>query len=147
VRLTEHFELAEFVVSQTAERAGIDNTPPAEVVERLRYVATCLEGIRAILGKPVVITSGYRCPELNRRIGGAKSSQHLRGEAADWVCPGWGRPAELVRYLVTLPLAYDQLILEFPNSSSSGWVHTSWVRDKPRHQALVIDGDGARAYA
>ena len=147
MRLSLHFELVEFIVSQTAERAGIDNTPPADVVERLRYVAQCLEGIRTILGVPIVVTSGYRCPELNRRIGGAKTSQHVRGEAADWVAPGWGTPADIVRHLVHVGVCYDQIILEFASSASGGWVHTSFVRDRPRREALMIDSQGARYFA
>lgn len=139
MRLTENFELHEFVVSEEATRRGIDNTPPPEVIEKLRYTAACLQGIRTVLGKPIVILSGYRSPKLNRAVGGARTSQHQYGEAVDWICPGWGRPTDIVRFLRSINLRYDQLIDEFP---PNGWVHTSFRRDRARMEALVVTKNG-----
>ena len=94
--LTPHFALDEFIVSQEAARRGIDNTPPAEVVDRLRHTAVGLEGVRIRLGAPIHISSGYRCSELNAAVGGAATSDHLTGDAADFICPGFGSPATIV---------------------------------------------------
>jgi hypothetical protein len=142
MQLSPHFELSEFVVSETAARLGIDNTPPPAVVEKLRYVALCLEGIRTVLGKPIVVTSGYRCPKLNKAIGSKPTSQHLKGEAADWTCPGFGTPKQIVDYLRHVNVCYDQIILEYGQ-----WVHASFVRSGARMQALVIDESGTHVYA
>ena len=142
MHLSEHFTLDEFIVSQTAARHSIDNSPPPHVIENLRYVAQRLEGIRTLLKTPIIVSSGYRCPELNARVGGSKTSQHMLGQAADWTAPGFGNPKEIVAYLHHVGVQYDQMILEF-----NAWVHTSFVRDGSRQQALIIDSSGTRTYA
>ena len=82
--LTEHFALEEFTRSETAERLGIDNTPSEAVVEHLRRLCVLvLEPLRQRFGKPIRINSGYRCPALNRAVGGVRNSRHLTGDAAD----------------------------------------------------------------
>lgn len=85
VRLSEHFCLSEFIYSRVAIDNGIDNTPPPPVIEALRQLCVrLLEPLRARCGhSPMRVTSGYRCPELNKRVGGVSQSQHLTGEAAD----------------------------------------------------------------
>jgi zinc D-Ala-D-Ala carboxypeptidase len=139
MNLSAHFTLAEFTDSQTAARQGIDNTPPADVVERLKRTAQGLEAVRVRLGcAPIVISSGYRSPALNAAIGGSKNSQHMTGEAADFTCPRFGSPTEVAAALKDSGIEYDQLILEFGR-----WVHISFS-DKPRHHALVIDRNGTR---
>ena len=137
MRLSPHFALSEFVSSQTAARRGIDNTPPPEVIERLTALCeNVLEPVRAHFGRPVVISSGYRCPALNRAVGGAASSQHVKGEAADFEIPGISN-VEVARWMER-KLNYDQLILEFytPGQPNSGWVHASW-RPNFRNQELT----------
>ena len=122
MKLTEHFYLEEFVVSQTATRAGIDNTPPPEVMENLRRLCEfVLEPLRLSYG-PVLISSGYRCPTLNAAIGGAAKSQHTRGEAADISVRGRSL-AEVYNFL-RINVPFDQLIREFP---PGGWIHVSYV--------------------
>ena len=138
MNLTPHFTLAEFVISETAARSGIDNDPPLEVVAALKRTAQGLEEVRTRLGKPVTITSGYRCPALNAAIGGAKDSQHMRGEAADFICPQFGSPVDVASALRDSGVQYDQLILEFGR-----WVHISFAA-APRRQALIIDARGTR---
>ena len=139
MNLSAHFTLTEFTDSQTAARQGIDNTPPADVLERMKRTAQGLEAVRVRLGcAPVVISSGYRSPALNAAIGGAKASQHMTGEAADFTCSRFGSPAEIAAALVDSGIAYDQLILEFGR-----WIHISFS-DKPRHHALSIDRAGTR---
>lgn len=137
--LSQHFTLDEFTLSQTAERRGIDNTPPPHVMEALLRTAAYLEDVRARLGAPVIISSGYRCLELNRVVGSKDSSQHITGEAVDFTAPGFGAPRQVVDALAESEVPYDQLILEFGR-----WVHISFRRHGARHMALVIDRSGTR---
>ena len=143
MNLSPHFTLAEFLVSDTAERRGIDNDPGIEVIPALKRTAQGLEAVRVRLGMaPIIITSGFRCLALNRAIGSKDTSQHVRGEAADFICPRFGTPQEIVAALVQAGIEYDQLILEFAGRGK-GWVHISFS-DKPRHMALQIDEKGTR---
>lgn len=141
--LSPHFSLDELTVSQTAARhvPPIDNAPPAKVVAALTNVAVGLEGVRIALGAPIIINSGYRSPELNKAVGGAKNSQHLAGEAVDFICPGFGTPHQIVARLIKSGINFDQLIVEF-----GAWVHVSFTKS-PRRQVLVIDHSGTRAWA
>lgn len=82
--ISEHFSLDEFIYSRAAISNGIDNMPPQEAVERINaLVSSLLQPLRLLYGKPVAVTSGYRCEELNRLVKGAANSQHMKGEAAD----------------------------------------------------------------
>jgi hypothetical protein len=143
MNLTDHFTLEELTHSQTAARLGLDNEPPPDVVDALTRTAHGLEMVRVLLQAPILVSSGYRSPKVNRAVGGAANSQHILGEAADFTAPGFGDPTEIVRAIMrsTRPIPYDQLIVEFGR-----WVHISFSRS-PRHQALVIDHDGTRAFA
>ncbi|MBM3460756.1 MAG: peptidase M15 [Armatimonadetes bacterium] len=145
MQLTDHFHLSEFTASETAERRGIDNTPSAEIIEALRRTAQGLERIRTLLGRPIHVTSGYRCLELNRAVGSKDTSQHLLGEAADFICPQYGTPRVVAERIAKklVSLGVDQLILEFA-SKGGGWVHVSFS-SKPRHATLTIDASGTRA--
>lgn len=133
--LTEHFSVEEMTHSQVASRYGIDNTPKPEVTAALRRTCEGLERIRSLVGKPVNISSGYRCSQLNKRVGGVPGSQHVRGEAADINVPGLA-PEELARLIAEnkAAIGYDQLILEYPGRN--GWVHVSF-NDKPRGVELT----------
>lgn len=139
MRLTENFTLDELTVSETAERMGIDNEPPEDIVDNLRALASALQQVRDVLGnRPIVVTSGYRSPVLNRVVGGSRNSAHVQGWAADFTCPGYGRPLEICRAIAAAGLPYDQLIHEFGR-----WVHLS-VDPKLRREALTIDRSGTR---
>ena len=84
LRLSEHFMLSEFERSETAEKYGIDNTVPSQYIPALQQLCReVLEPLRAFVGGPIVISSGYRCNQLNVKVGGAYASQHTMGEAAD----------------------------------------------------------------
>lgn len=143
MRLSPHFTLAEFTVSQTASRLGIDNAPTPEALENLKHVAQGLEGIRILLGVPIIISSGYRCLALNRELGSKDTSQHVTGQAVDFEAPGFGPPSVVMSRLVDSGIEFDQLILEYP---PDGWVHASFVRKGARNHALVIDKTGTRPY-
>lgn len=144
MNLSPHFTLEEMIKSQAGDRAGIDNLPPPACREALRALCVnVLEPIRERFG-PVVITSGYRGPELNRIVGSSSSSQHPKGEAADIEVPGMSN-GDLARW-IEKHLEYDQLILECykPGIPSSGWVHVSYKAHTPNRKqeltATVVNG-------
>lgn len=132
-RITPSFWLSEFLGSETAQRRGIDNTPPPQELANLRTIlAPGMQRIREALGAPISISSGYRSPALNKAIRGAASSQHTQGLAADFTAPSFGRPLAICRRIVELREAinFDQLIFE------GTWVHVSFA-PKPRGQVLT----------
>ena len=136
--LSEHFSLAEAIHSQTACRNGIDNTPPGNIIETMKVTAEGMEKIRALLGKSIIVSSWYRCPDLNKAAGGAVTSQHLKGEAVDFICPEFGTPLDVCKKVIDSGIRYDQIIFEFT------WVHISFA-ENPRHQSLeLVKGIGYR---
>jgi hypothetical protein len=146
--LTKNFSLIELIKSQTAERKGIDNTPSAEHQENLkRLCETILQPIRDHFDCVVSVSSGYRSPELCVAIGSKISSQHAKGEAADFEIFGVSNK-ELADY-INEELDYDQLILEYWKESdpNSGWVHCSYSKNDNRKQYLkAVKIDGATKY-
>ncbi len=121
---TEHFTLAELCASDTAKARGIDNTPPVEAVRNLCDLMTeVLEPARDKLGVPIIVTSGYRCPALNKAVGGVASSQHVRGQAADLVCAKQEDKKRLFDILAKMDI--DQLLWE-TNSKGTQWIHVSF---------------------
>jgi zinc D-Ala-D-Ala carboxypeptidase len=132
MQLSPNFSLSQLVYSETAEMNGIDNTPPAEIVENLKRLAAGLESVRALLGAPLEISSGYRCPALNEAIGGSSASQHVQGLAVDFACPAYGSPLEVARAIHRSGMEFDQCILEYGR-----WVHLSFS-DAPRGRLLTI---------
>jgi len=141
MQLSGHFSLSELTKSQTAERKGIDNKPTLEHIENLTELCTqILEPTRRNFGKPMIITSGYRSEDLCVAIGSKTTSQHAKGQAADFEMIGLDNKS-LAKYIKN-NLVFDQLILEFytPNDPSSGWVHCSYNKDENRKEALLYDG-------
>ena len=128
MKLTKNFSLEEMYRSDTAQRCGIDNKPQTEeVVENLRALCTeVLQPLRDHLGKPVVVSSGYRCKDLNRKVGGVENSQHLKGEAADIKVRDREELIDVMRYIMD-ETDFDQLIRE--KSGSTEWVHVSHKRN------------------
>lgn len=145
MNLSPHFTLAELTTSETAARRGIDNDPPPEVVERLRHTALGLEAVRIRLGAPIIVSSGYRSLELNRAVGSKDTSDHTRGDAADFICPGFGAPSTIVSALKDSGIQFDQLICEFADGPNRGWVHISFG-PRMRGQVLRIDRNGTRPW-
>lgn len=131
----DYFSIDELVYSNTAKARGIDNTPPKDVEKNLRtLIKKCLNPIREIYGKPIIISSGYRCEELNNAVGGAKTSQHKSGNAVDLVPANGGSLKEIFESAVKFG-KYDQLIYE-ENSKGSKWVHVSYDDNRQRGQIL-----------
>lgn len=128
--LTKHFKLEEMIFSEYAVRNNIDNKPSQEIINALRD--TCikiLEPLRAELIVPIKITSGYRCEELNKLIGGSKTSQHCFGQAVD-IQVQCMTAEELFQRIISMKLPFDQIIQEFDS-----WVHCSY-RANPRGEKL-----------
>jgi putative chitinase len=126
MKLTEHFSLAEMIVSPTAKRLGLSNTPTPEHIENMRYCCEkILEPVRNHFGKPVQINSSYRAPLVNKAVGGSKTSQHVNGQAIDFEIPGIDN--KVVADWIGDNLEFDQVILEFytKGDKNSGWVHAS----------------------
>ena len=116
--LTANFTLSELVVSETAARQGLNNTPgSAEQANLKRLCETCLQPLREKLGQPVVVTSGYRGPAVNAAVGGSTTSAHMFGGAADIHVPGMTNQA-LMKFIHDMKLPVDQVIEEF-----GSWVH------------------------
>jgi zinc D-Ala-D-Ala carboxypeptidase len=145
VRLSPNFTLAELTVSETAARRGIDNTPTVEIIENLKRLAEALQEVRRLLGnKAILVSSGYRSPELNVAVGGSKNSDHCKGLAADFIAPSFGSPDDVIKAIVASDIPYKQVIREFDR-----WVHFAIPEqgEQPRKQALIIDRTGTRAYS
>jgi hypothetical protein len=151
MQISTHFSLSELTFSQTADRLGLDNTPTDAIVDNLVSLAHGLEMVRALVGVPLYISSGYRSPQVNRAVGGQLNSQHCTGQAADISAPAYGDASSLLKVILANKLPFDQAILEYYRPAtlsepSRGWCHISFVRGTPRQQALVIDVLGTRGY-
>jgi hypothetical protein len=148
MQLSLNFSLDELTKSQTATRKGIDNTPSPEHQENLKLLCeSVLQPVRDHFGKVVTISSGYRSPELCTAIGSKTTSQHAKGQAADFEIFGVSNKA-LADYIDS-ELHYDQLILEYWNESdpNSGWVHCSFSEGNNRKQYLrAYKEDGKTKY-
>ena len=132
MRLSRHFSLAEMTRSVKAVQLGIQNEPGSVEIENLTALCTSvLDPLREALGTSIKVNSGYRGPELNRRIGGASSSQHIQGKAADIQCPGMST-MQLFKRIIELELPFDQMIYEAA-SRTAQWVHISF--DPARNRA------------
>lgn len=129
---SDFFTVKEFIKSSTATRLKIDNTPNAEVMRNLQYgVQMILDPLRRIHQQPISITSGYRCEQLNKAVGGVPNSWHAIGNAADIHIKDENEAKEIFDILKTLP-SVDTVLFE--HSRSSQWIHVQWDMTKtPRH--------------
>lgn len=135
--LSPHFSLDELTRSSTAVRLGIDNTPSDEIVSHLDALAAGLEEVRQLLGFPMLIDSGYRCAALNAAVRGSAHSAHMYGYAADFTCPGFGTPLEIVRAIQASDIEFDQCIQE------GTWVHISFD-PRMRREVLTAHFEGGK---
>lgn len=133
MKLSEYFTLSEFTQSDIAEARKIKNDPPAKAVSAIKaLVEQTLQPARQLLGLPIHITSGFRSAELNEVIGGAKGSQHTKGEAADIISSDSAR----VFHFIAEHCNYDQLIWEFGDDQQPDWVHVSYKAGANRKERL-----------
>lgn len=137
-QLSEHFSLEELEITQVR---GVDNTAPPDVVSNLKLVAAKLEEVRALLGMPIIVSSGYRSPAVNVAVGGAAVSAHMLGYAADFICPTYGTPLRICEAIAASPIKFDQMIEEGWQSGARGWVHIS-VDPRMRREILTADFSG-----
>lgn len=131
-KASENFTLAELIHSTTADKHRISNIPDAEQIRNLQYgVDMVLQPLRNIYGKPIVITSGYRCAALNKLVGGVANSYHLQGNAADIRVHSQEEAEEIFRILKMIPSVDVAL---FEHSTTSCWLHVQWdMQRTPRH--------------
>lgn len=129
---SDFFTLKELTKSSTATRLKIDNTPNEEVFRNLQYgVQMVLDPLRRIHQQPIIITSGYRCAQLNKAVGGVPKSWHTKGNAADIHIKDENEAREIFNILKTLPSVDTAL---FEHSHQTQWIHVQWDMTKtPRH--------------
>lgn len=158
MNLTPHFSLEEFIQSDTATRLGIDNSPGLQVSANLMILANGMEQVRAVLGQPINVSSGFRCEELEKALCAKdfaawcnrngkmrtdpaawaeyfKRKAHPKGFACDFTCPKFGTPLEIVKALIKAGVKADQIIQE------GTWVHISFD-PKMRGQVLTATFNG-----
>jgi len=148
MQLTNNFSLAEMVKSETALRHDMDNTPGEAEIENLKRLAEkVLQPVRDHYGKGVKVNSGYRHPEVNAKVGGSKTSDHCKGQAADIEIPGVPN-ADLAKWIAE-NLDFTQVILEFYTQGipDSGWVHVSYDPANLKKQTLTaVKQNGKTVY-
>lgn len=137
MNLTDHFTLEEMIASREAAVHSINNYPPPAIIDNLKRTAAVLELVRKVLNFPLHINSGYRSPEVNQLVGGAKNSAHMDGLAADVICPQFGDPIAVAGKIMQSSWVLDeidQLIYEY-----GSWVHVGLAKagDRPRKQILT----------
>lgn len=138
MKLTENFSLAEMTKSETALRKGLDNTPGEQEIANLKLLAEkVLQPVRNHYGKGVKVNSGFRHPDVNAAVGGSRTSDHCKGQAADIEIPGVAN-ADLAEWIKD-NCEFRQLILEFytPGIPDSGWVHVSYVEGDNKKQVMT----------
>lgn len=140
-KISKWFTLEEFTDSQQAARLGISNQPSSADTLAIVNTAMQLDSVRNLLAHPVIISSGYRSPALNAHTpGSSPTSQHMKGEAADFTCPGFGTPLAICKAIIAARIPFDQLIFEYGR-----WVHISFARNGvPRREVLTYDSKGKR---
>ena len=131
MKISKHITYAESIHSNTAKRKGIDNTPSPVHVETMQLTAKKIfEPLREWVGGPIKVTSMFRSAALNEAIGGAKSSQHMKGQAMDLDdVYGYKTNAEMYHWIKE-NLNFDQLIWEFGTDTNPNWIHVSYVNDE-----------------
>jgi len=141
MRLSKNFSLEEFLVSQTATRHGIDMTPSDYIIHNLQELCTtCLQPLRDEVRAGIYISSGFRPVELNGRIGGSKTSAHVKGQASDLKVTGQ-TPFETAILIVEMKLPFDQVIMEF-----GAWVHLGIADILRGEQLTAYKDDGKTVY-
>lgn len=133
--ISKNFSYSEFEVSATAKRHGIVNKMNDEQRARAKALTlNVLQPARSGLKFGIIINSGFRCDVLNKKVGGAKNSQHKKAEAADLKCQN---NAKLFRY-IQHNLDFDQLIWEYGDETQPDWVHVSYKEGHNRRQILYV---------
>lgn len=140
MKISKNFTLEEFIKSDTADRYNIDNTPSEEIKKHIiELVEKIMQPIRTKWGKAIIINSGYRCEELNDKVGGSKTSQHKSGYACDFKTTN-GQNAKLFNLIKQMienkEIECDQLIWEYGTKKNPNWIHIALHETKMRNQIL-----------
>lgn len=140
VNITMHFTIEELLASKKAEELGIDNKPNTQQLINLVYLtAYVLEPLRVAMKEPIKISSGFRCRELNKKVGGVNNSQHIKGQAADLCIDGDLEKGRRWFEWIRKNLEFDQLIWEH-SANGTYWVHVSYVyKDFGKNRKQVIN--------
>ena len=139
----KYFSIGEMTRSDTARRLGIDNTPSDDIKKNLTlFINTVLDPIREDWGSPIIVSSGYRCPELNAKVGGVKTSGHLYGYCADLqVKGGMKKIRELANFIFEWmkdhKMKFDELIWE--HSGGVTWLHFCWIGKDGKQRMKCFD--------
>lgn len=127
------FKMSELIHSDKANLLRINNMPDINSLDNmLNLIYFVLNPLRARLQKPIIITSGFRCKELNKAVNGAEYSQHLRGQAVDFIIEGM-KPSEIIKFINATNIEYDELINEYDK-----WVHISFNKRNNRNRCFKI---------
>ena len=141
-KLSSNFTLGEFIASDTAKKKKIDNTPTLADIYHMQELCTfLLQPIRDAWGKPIKVTSGFRCYKLNRAVGGSPTSVHMRGYAAD-IKPASGSYKEfeefVIKFLEEHPeIKYDQCIME--RSGNTKWLHVGYKNGAGKQRMMLME--------
>ena len=136
--VTQHFTLEEVQKSNTATRLGIDNSVPSELMVNVKRMCQKLEEVRSMFNRPIIISSFYRCPELNAKVGGSKTSAHMNGLACDFLV-SVKFPHTVFDVIRDSTMVFDQLILE-SSSSGSVWVHLGIEKEASQPRRMIMYG-------
>jgi putative chitinase len=140
-RITKHFTWHEATHSDTAERKGLKNDPPADIQGNIEIAAEGMEAVRSLLGVPLKVTSWYRSPDVNAAVGGSRTSDHLTGFAVDFRAVGRDALA-CAKAIANSPLLFDQLIW-YPNQNR---LHISFAPANRRELMTKISGGYVKGF-
>lgn len=140
MKLTKNFTLEEFINSPTAKRLKIDNTPSKAITSNLMELSELLQKVRDIYNKPIIVTSGYRSEKLNKAVGGSKTSQHVKGQAADIrsVSDSVEDNKELFNLILGLMIQKEIEVGQLIDEYNYNWIHISTPHLTNNNQILHI---------
>ena len=137
------FSIAEMTRSDTARRLGIDNTPPDSIKKNLTlFIEKVLDPIREDWGSPIIVSSGYRCPELNKAVGGANTSGHQYGYCADLQVKGGMKKIReladfILKWMKDHNMKWDEILFE--HSGGVTWLHFCWIGKDGKQRMKCFD--------
>lgn len=142
--MSKYFTISEMCTSASHPKLATQPAPGSELYKNLLYTMERLDAIREKWGSPIIVTSGYRSPALNKAVNGSRTSAHCSALAAD-IHPKNGSIMDLAALIVSLPMEWDQLILEKTTVKNGEvidcqWLHVGFSRTKNRNQILAWDG-------
>lgn len=129
-----YFSISELIHSDKAILHRINNMPDINSLDNmLNLIHYCLNPIRTAIKKPMLVTSGYRCEELNKLVGGADNSNHLTGCACDFIIKGM-KPKEIIKFITAMNIEYDELVNEYDS-----WVHIAYRHNNNRMKQFKVE--------